>query len=109
VAQLTQAPTNHQPLSIQLTVAALGALLSVIAHYFLPKSPGQSFFESVSALQVNGSQFAWMYFIVNYFMKVALLCIAVLAAAYLRGPRAWIFAFLSGAAVPELFIFQWLK
>ena len=50
-----------------------------------------------------------MHFLASYYVKVVLFFIAVLAAAYLRGPRAWIFAFISGAAVPELFIFHWLK
>ena len=105
----TKAPTDRQPPSIQLTVAALGALLSVIAHFVLPKSPGQAFFESVSGLQGNGPQFAWMHFLASYYTKVALFFLALLAAAYLRGPRAWIFAFIAGAAIPELFIFHWLK
>jgi hypothetical protein len=109
MAQPAQAPTNRQPLSIQLTIAALGALLSVIAHFVLPKSSGQSFFESVSTLQGNGPQFAWMHFLASYYMKVVIFFVAVLAAAYVRGPRAWIFAFIAGAAVPELFIFHWLK
>jgi len=109
MAEPTQAPTDRQPLSRQLAIAALGATLSVIAHFVLSKSPGQSFFESVSTLQGNGPQFVWMHFLASYYAEVALFFIAVLAAAYLRGPRAWIFAFISGAAVPELFVFHWLK
>jgi len=110
MTQPAQAPTDRRRhLSNQLTIAAVGMVLSVIAHFTLPKSPGQSFFESLSHLQGNGPQFVWMHFVVSYYMQVAVFLGMVLFAVYSRGPRAWIFAFLSGGAVPELFIFHWLK
>jgi hypothetical protein len=110
MTQPAQAPTDRQRhLSNQLIIAAVGMVLSVIVHFTLPKSPGQSFFESLSHLQGNGPQFVWMHFIVSYYMQVAVFLGMVLFAVYSRGPRAWIFAFLSGGAVPELFIFHWLK
>lgn len=104
------APADRQRhLSTQLTLAALGALLSVVVHFTLPKSPGQSFFESVSHLQGHGWPFAWMHFVVSYYMQLAVFLGMVLFAVYRRGPRAWVFAFFSGGAVPELLIFHWLK
>jgi hypothetical protein len=110
VNQPAPAPTDRRRhLLTQLIVAAVGTLLSVVVHYTLPGSPGQSFFQSVSHLQGNGSQFAWMHFVVSYYTQVAVFLVMVLFAVYRRGPRAWIFAFLSGGAVPELFIFHWLK
>jgi hypothetical protein len=110
MTQPAPAPTDHRRhLSGQLTIAAVGAFLSVIAHFALPKSPGQYFFQSVSNLQGNGWQFAWMHFVVSYYMQVAVFLVMILFAVYRRGPRAWIFAFLSGGAVPELAIFRWLK
>jgi hypothetical protein len=107
---VAEAPTGHRRhLSNQLIIAAVGMVLSVIVHFTLPKSPGQSFFESLSHLQGNGSQFVWMHFVMSYYTRVAVFLGMVLFAIYSRGPRAWIFAFLSGGVVPELFIFHWLK
>ena len=110
MTQPAQAPTDRRRhLSLQLIISAVGILLSVIVHFALPKSPGQSFFESLSHLRGNGPQFIWMRFILSYYMQVIVFLGMVLFAVHSRGPRAWIFAFLSGGAVPELFIFHWLK
>jgi hypothetical protein len=100
---------RRQHARTQLTIGAAGALLSIFAHLFLPKSPTQSFLESVSNLQGNGSQFAWMHFVLSYFMQVVVFVGMLLFAFYLRGPRARIFALIAGGAIPELFIFHWLK
>lgn len=99
---------SRRHFAMQLTAAAVGAFLSVIAHFALPKSPGQSFFQSVSNLQGNGWQFTWMHFVGSYYMQIVVFFIMVLFAVYGRSLRARIFAFLSGGAVPVL-LFHWLK
>lgn len=110
MSQPATAPTDRRrPLSVQLTIAVVGALMALIAHFALPKSPGQSFFHLVSNLQGNGWQFAWMHFVASYYTQVTVFLVMVLFAVYRRGPRAWIFAFLSGSAVPDLFIFHFLR
>ena len=42
-------------------------------------------------------------------MQVVVFLGLVFLAVYRRGPRAWIFALFAGGAIPELFIFHWLK
>jgi hypothetical protein len=108
--QASPAPTElRRHLSNRLIIAAVGAVLSVIVHFVVPKPPGQSFSELSSNLQGSGFALAWAHFVLSYYAQVIVFLGIVLLAVYRRGLPAWIFAFVAGGAVPELFIFHWLK
>jgi hypothetical protein len=97
----------------QTIVAALGAFLYILVQLAWPSSPAHSVFH-ISALEdrpgLLGLQFRLAHLLGNYYLQLAALAIFVWLAVYRRNQRdAWIYAFLSGWAFPELVIFHWLR
>ena len=82
--------------------------MGIVAHFVMPKSPTQSFVESVPNLHGNGWPYAWMHFVNSYPMHVVVFAVMVGFAVYRRGPLSWIFALVAGLALPDLFLFHWL-
>ena len=99
MTQLSPNSTGRRQALTQLSIAGVGALLSVVLHFVVPLSPAQPL--------PQGD--AWAHFVQSYFMNVVVFVAMVLFATYRRRPFGWLFAFVAGGMVPELLVFHWMK
>ena len=96
----------------QFIAGAAGALLYATMSLVWPKPHPQSVLDPSpgNAPGVVGWSFRLSHLLGNYYVQLAILIIFVCLAVFRRKDRrAWIYAFLSGWAFPELVIFHWLR
>jgi hypothetical protein len=96
----------------QIIAAAVGGFLYIIIQHVWPIPP-RSVFQSGGPEDGSGFlglQFRLAHLLGNYYLRLAALVVFVCLAVRKRNQRdAWIYAFLSGWAFPELGIFHWLR
>lgn len=95
-----------------LSWVQLGHSSTVRCHLFGPSLiPGQFLTPDRGRVPgIVGWSFRLSHLLGNYYVQLAIFAVFVLLAVFRRKQRgAWIFAFLSGWAFPELFIFHWIR
>lgn len=96
----------------QSIVGAAGALLYSTMSLVWPKPHPRSVLDPGPGRVpgIVGWSFRLSHLLGNYYVQLAIFAVFVLLAVFRRKQRgAWIFAFLSGWAFPELFIFHWIR
>jgi len=96
----------------QFIVAAAGALLYATMSLVWPKPHPQSVLDRGpgNVPGIVGWSFRLSHLLGNYYVQLAMFIVFVYLAVFRRKDRAaWIYAFLSGWAFPELLIFHWLR
>jgi len=93
-------------------VGAAGALLYTTMSLVWPKPHPPSVLDPGprKLLGIVGWLFRLSHLLGNYYVQLAIFIVFVCLAVFRRKDRgAWIYAFLSGWAFPELVIFHWLR
>ena len=110
--QKQSAPGSRRGAFTQSIVGAAGALLYSTMSLVWPKPHPRSVLDPGpgSVPGIVGWSFSLSHLLGNYYAQLAIFAVFVLLAVFRRKQRGpLIFAFLSGWAFPELFIFHWLR